>query len=369
MISISLCMIVKNEEDVLSRCLETVKDLVDEIIIVDTGSNDSTIQIAEKYTKKVYYYKWNDNFADARNYAFSKATKEFCMWLDADDVFLETDREKFRLLKKELNESTDMVMMNYNVAFDDRGRATFSYNRERLVRRERAYQWVGAIHEIIEPKGNIIYSDVSVSHKKLHPTDPNRNIKIFEKMIADGKELDARQQFYYSRELSYHQRYEEAIKILKQFLDEGKGWIENNINACMDLAEYYRAIHQEKEILPSLCRSFEYDVPRAEVCCAIGDYFFERDEIMQAIFWYTTASTRKQEKTSNGFQLKDCYDFIPYLQLCVCFDKIGDKKTAEAYHKKSQLIKPDNSNVLYNEKYFQSLQVLKNEQNLQMQVL
>ena len=76
MITISLCMIVKNEERVLSRCLDSIKDLVEEIIIVDTGSDDRTKEIAGRYTDKVYDFPWNDNFAEARNFSFSKACKD-----------------------------------------------------------------------------------------------------------------------------------------------------------------------------------------------------------------------------------------------------------------------------------------------------
>ena len=79
MITISLCMIVKNEEAVLARCLESVKDVVDEIIIVDTGSTDKTKQIAYRYTQNVYDFEWIDDFSAARNYSFSKATKDYQM--------------------------------------------------------------------------------------------------------------------------------------------------------------------------------------------------------------------------------------------------------------------------------------------------
>ena len=100
MITISLCMILKDEEDVLDRCLSSVKGLVDEIIIVDTGSTDATKQIALQYTDQVFDFAWIDDFAAARNYAFSKANKEYCMWLDADDVIEEKDRLDFLTLKK-----------------------------------------------------------------------------------------------------------------------------------------------------------------------------------------------------------------------------------------------------------------------------
>ena len=74
MITISLCMIVKNEEAVLARCLDSVKEVVDEIVIVDTGSTDKTKEIAAQYTDLVYDFAWDDNFSAARNASFARAT-------------------------------------------------------------------------------------------------------------------------------------------------------------------------------------------------------------------------------------------------------------------------------------------------------
>ena len=103
MVTISLCMIVKNEEAVLERCLNSVSDLVDEIVIVDTGSEDRTRDIARAFTQKLYELPWNDDFAAARNASFEKAEMEYCMWLDADDVILEKDRQRFREMKEKLS--------------------------------------------------------------------------------------------------------------------------------------------------------------------------------------------------------------------------------------------------------------------------
>ena len=111
-------MIVKDEELVLGRCLNSVKNLVDEIIIVDTGSTDKTKEIAALYTDKIYDFKWINDFSAARNYSFSKATKDYIMWLDADDVLLEEDQIKLQDLKESLDENVDMVIMKYNMSFD-----------------------------------------------------------------------------------------------------------------------------------------------------------------------------------------------------------------------------------------------------------
>ena len=98
MIEISLCMIVKNEEKILTRCLDSVADLVDEIVIVDTGSTDATKKIAANYTDKIYDFTWVDDFSAARNFAFSKAEKDYIYTADADEVIDEENRKRFREL-------------------------------------------------------------------------------------------------------------------------------------------------------------------------------------------------------------------------------------------------------------------------------
>ena len=87
--SISLCMIVKYEEKCLACCLDSVKNFIDEIIIVDTGSVDKTIDIAEEYTKKIFHYDWHDDFSAARNFSLSKATKDWILMLDADEIIVD----------------------------------------------------------------------------------------------------------------------------------------------------------------------------------------------------------------------------------------------------------------------------------------
>ena len=93
MTSFSLCMIVKNEEKVLERCLKSLAPYMDEIIIADTGSSDATKKIAQKYTDKVYDFEWTGNFSDARNFVASKATKEYIYTADADE-YLDADNQK-----------------------------------------------------------------------------------------------------------------------------------------------------------------------------------------------------------------------------------------------------------------------------------
>ena len=355
--TISLCMIVKDEEMNIARCLDSAASLVDEIIIVDTGSKDQTVEIASKYTSKVYSYLWNDDFSDARNYSFSKASMDYCMWMDADDILENTEKEKFLQLKETLSPDVDIVMMKYHTAFDEVGKPSFSYFRERWIRNCSKYRWIGAVHEVIPPSGSIVYSDIAVSHKKIKVQDPDRNLNIYRKVLAEGKHLEARQQYYYGRELYYHKQYKEAVSVLEQFLLSEEGWIENKIEACLVCANCYNHLDKEQSALNALLRSMSYDMPRAEICCEIGKYFLDHGNYSIAAYWYETALGRPQNEYSGGFVLPDCYDYIPLLQLCVCFDKLGNRKLAKEYNEKAGACKPYSKAYLYNKQYFDSLQI------------
>ncbi len=353
--TISLCMIVKNEEMNLAHCLDSVADLVEEIIIVDTGSKDRTVEIASHYTSKVYSHPWKDDFSDARNYSFSKAAMDYCMWMDADDILEEREKDKFLKLKQSLTPDIDMVMMKYHTAFDEAGKPSFSYFRERWIRNCGLYRWIGAVHEVIPPKGRILYSDLGICHKKTGPGSPDRNLKIYQKLLAEGKRLEPRQQYYYGRELYYHEEYKEAVCVFEQFLLSEEGWIENKIEACAICARCYEKLGEEQAALLTLLRSMSFDLPRAELCCEIGKYFLEHESFYHAIYWYETALKIPKNEYSGGFILPDCYDYIPLLQLCVCYDKLGDRQKAKEYNERAGVCKPYSKAYLYNKQYFEGI--------------
>lgn len=358
MCTISLCMIVRDEESVLGRCLNTAAPLVDEIIIVDTGSKDATRRVAAAYTDKVYDFTWVDDFAAARNAAFARASCDFCLWLDADDVLLAADRQKLAELKAQLHEGVDVVMLRYNTGFDSQGRPDFSYYRERIVRRQAGFRWQGAVHEVIDTsraKGQVLWSDCAVTHWKLRQADPRRNLRIFESMLQQGQQLDPRQQYYYARELYYNGRYAEALAVFVRFLADEGGWLENRLEACRHMAYCWYALDRRDNALAALLQSLAYDVPRAETCCDIGWHFMAEQSWEQAIYWYRQALACPRRDQQGGFILPDAYGYIPCLQLCVCFSRLGQNEQATAYNEQAAAYKPDSAVVAHNRDYFASL--------------
>ena len=97
--TLSVCMIVKNEERNIGDCLETVKDFADQIVVVDTGSTDGTVEIAEKYGAKAIRSDWRGDFSYSRNISLDHADSQWILWLDADDRIPPTEAEKFKKLK------------------------------------------------------------------------------------------------------------------------------------------------------------------------------------------------------------------------------------------------------------------------------
>ena len=228
--------------------------LVEEIIIVDTGSTDKTKDIAYRYTNKVYDFEWVNDFSKARNYAFSKATKDYQMWLDADDVITKDDGDRIRILKRDLDSSDDIVTFKYYTHFDQYGTPMLTSTRGRLFKREKNYKWNDPVHEYIELSGNIFYAnDIYVSHKK-QASYTDRNLKIYQELVEKGHKLSPRGMYYFARELKDHQRYGWATYYFEEFLESGLGWSEDNISACFNLSICYLKLNNNRKILPILLK-------------------------------------------------------------------------------------------------------------------
>lgn len=345
---ISVCYIVKNEELVLERSLECAKKFAKEIIVVDTGSTDKTVAIAQKYAD-VYHFAWVDDFSLARNFSFSKATSEFVMWLDADDVILDEDIEKI----KKLEPNFDALMCKYVVSFDKNLNPTNEFFRERILRNNSGFVWSDPIHESIALHGKVVYSDIRIYHMKERENPKKRNLKIYQKMLRSGVVFTPRQQFYYSRELMQNGLLKSAVRGFKKFL-KMDGWIENIIEAHLNLAWCYRGLGEGEKALVSLLKSFTYAAPRPEIMYEIGMIFFEQKNWKAASFWLEQALTHGEDEKS-GFMNLDSRTFLPAINLCVCYYHLGDTKKAYKYHKLSKKFKPKNENVLENEKFFSEL--------------
>jgi glycosyltransferase involved in cell wall biosynthesis len=165
--SLSLCMIVKNEEKQLARCLASLRPVVDDIVIVDTGSNDRTVDIATAFGARVFDFSWNGDFSAARNYSLSKASGTWILVMDADEAFAEQD---FPILQRLLNNSSNrqvawnIITRNYTnrvqsegwqandgrYPLQEQGDGWYPSKKVRLFSAYGKIRFHGDIHEMVE---------------------------------------------------------------------------------------------------------------------------------------------------------------------------------------------------------------------------
>lgn len=354
MITISLCMIVRNEEEGLADCLSTVQGIADEINIVDTGSTDRTKEIAAQFTDRIFDFEWIDDFSAARNYAFSKATKRYILWLDADDRIKEKDRQLLLKLKKKLSLDVDSVSMPYHLSFDASGNVTSSLRRNRLVRRDRNFTWIGPVHEYLAVWGNIEHSEAAITHSK-NKEYTDRNLQIYLKRERAGEEFTPRDLYYYANELREHAQYRKSIYYYDLFLKSKKGWIEDNILACMRRGECYGNLGNKEKQLESMLMTLIYDKPRPELCCALGGYFVEEKQYERAIYWFNAAIHSGIDKNNMVLVNHTYSTWLPHLQLCLCYDRLGQYDKANEHNEIAIAYHPTHASMLYNRDYFQQL--------------
>ena len=198
--TVSLCIIARNEERFLDQCLKSVQSIADEIVLVDTGSIDGTLEIAKAHDAKIHHYTWNDSFADARNHALSLATGDWVLILDADEAFEPQDTQKFiDYINTTTVQGCHFTIINY--IGPTTGGSNTLHNSLRLLRNNGAYQYAGAIHEQIRrvdgkeiPPGAFDLQDIRIHHYGYlndvvqEKNKRGRNIPIIERLLEKDPE-------------------------------------------------------------------------------------------------------------------------------------------------------------------------------------
>ena len=344
-------MIVKDEAKTLCRCLNSVKSFIDEIIIVDTGSKDETKEIASKFNSKIYDFKWINNFAAARNFAFSKATSDYIMWLDGDDYINDENVKKIKLLLENMDKSYDYVSAEYILARNDQGDVTTSLRRNRIVKRSCRFIWIGNVHEYLEVYGKGLEGDFAIEHGKIKEyTD--RNLQIFRTMEKENKKFTPRDMYYYANELFDNRYYKEAIKQYRRFINTNEGWIEDVKGAYLKIIRALNIIDRKDKIVDIAFESFKLDNPTAEIACSLGNYYLEKNNFKQAAFWYRVALDSRPDNYNMAISNSDYYTWIPSLQLCVCYYNLGNKKCSYFFNELAASFNGDSEKILYNRELF-----------------
>lgn len=233
---VSAVLIVKNESECLAKCLDSVKDFVTEIIIVDTGSDDNTIEIAKKYTDKVFEdYKWDDNFAEARNHALAKATGDWILSIDADE-YLEDGTKIQPAIEEAIKQK--QVCVDVKLYAED---TRVMHHFPRLFKRDPTVFWEGAVHNHVSIRG-IRVGDVRITygHSPAHFKDPGRAFRILQKE-AEKPNHSPRIDYYLGREYWYRNQYHMVIPIYEKYIHKAT-YMAEKTDAFLLLSRCYYAI-------------------------------------------------------------------------------------------------------------------------------
>ncbi|WP_404454409.1 sulfotransferase [Virgibacillus necropolis] len=226
---ISLCVITKNEENNIKKCLESAGDVLFEKIVVDTGSTDKTTEIAKKMGAKVYNFKWIDDFSAARNFAISKAKGDWILFLDADEHIELTQMNLLEKIVIQANkENKDCVnsrLINYTIASSDKKNMQSITTNIRIFKNSKELRYFGAIHEMLLPINNrqlrifdssnslIVYHSGYSSEEVKRKDKSNRNLTLLFKDL-EKKPDSILTLFYIGESLMIAQKYEEAVTYL-----------------------------------------------------------------------------------------------------------------------------------------------------------
>ena len=342
--TLSITLIVKNEEHNLERLLPMLT-FADEVVIVDTGSTDSTVEVAGRYTDKVYSFAWCDDFAKARNCAIDKATCEYIMWLDADDILLPATQSALHRWKQS-NDNADVYYMRYSMQSE----FPFWFWRERIVKRCDKCRFKGFIHEAIVPFGTVKYLDCEVTHK---PTESHeeRNLCIYEKAIEQRRRFSLRDKFYYARTLVECDKAETALPILHKFAANPRAYNVDRVDAYRLLANIALSKANTDAALNYLAKSIKILPPSGEICCLFGQIYMEKELYQHAAQWYRFALSAKSQ---SGFINEYYVNFLPNVQLSVCLWRLGDRRGAKQYHDAAKALYPRHPTVLANDRWFKT---------------
>lgn len=350
---LSICMMVKNEEKFLDKCLGYLKGFMrnidSELIIVDTGSEDTTVEIAKKYTDKVYFHKWNNNFSDMRNITISYATGEWIFIIDADEMLVEyLDIIKFfqsELIKK--YNTVFMTIKNLSASDDITTYSTFS--SARIFKNDGDFKYEGAVHNKPLVKEPCAYINSLIEHYGYILDDKELNEKKFNRTATIlKKELDkdpANIYYWYQLSVSYsmHNDNKEACDCaLKSYkiLEEKilKSAREEYVYVYTQLALSYLKVEKYKDVEDICIKAIEANIKHIDVYYFLGKsrlLINKNKEAIQAYEDYLFELNNYENKNNINVQTYSHgkREYV-YFELFILYKRSGELNKALQYYNK-----------------------------------
>lgn len=326
-IRLSQCMIVKNEEENIRQALTWGKDIMYEQIVVDTGSTDRTVEIAEEMGAKVFHFTWIDDFSAAKNFAIEQATGSWIAFLDADEYFSPEDARKILPLIARLEQKTPIsqrpvVIRTSLVNLKDDGEVGSVMSHDRLFRNMTKLRYRNRVHEYLDESGmadrifdakdmlTIFHtgykSEVFAGKKKME-----RNISILEKVAADNPE-DYDTKVYLGNSYFGNNQYESAEQVYYQVMDhiesvDGEELKELFFSNFLKLkygktieAGSWKIIDREEDIINIYNGSLNCGCTSPDTEFWAGNWMFARGKMQEGISYFELALKKLEQYKGHG---------------------------------------------------------------------
>lgn len=321
--TISVTVICKNEQENLKRLFPCL-GFANEVVFVDTGSTDDSVETAASFGAKIYEFEWCDDFAKARNFAISKASCDYIMWVDCDDILsIRTQNLITEWKKNPVHSCADFYYMKYVVG--DKFKTAFW--RERLVRNCDKCRFVGFIHEVIPPFGQKRTFDGEVIHVS-NADHSARNLAMYRKAQTKGKRFTARDKYYFARTLYDCGLCDEAMAMFDCASRCRSLSLTEVVDCKMHIAKMRLNLGENRRALDVALSAVRLLPPSPEVCCVVGDCFRQCQQMTTAVGWYLLAT---RAEYSGGFAYDYYRRYYPYMRLSEAFSFLGDDGQSAYY--------------------------------------
>jgi len=349
---LSLCMIVKDEEAFLEQCISSVKEIIDEIVVVDTGSKDKTVEVAKGLGAKVFHRAWDDDFSSARNFSLSKATGDWIFILDADETIAKKDLKKLKELTR-TKEYVAYLFIQRNYMSDSKVMKWISSKGDayeeskgiagwlpasivRLFRRDRRILFKGKVHETVAHSiksfnGRAARTDIPIHHfgklgsKEILRKKGGLYLKLGKKKIDDSRGKDAKS--YYELSVQYQElgEFEKAEEVMKKAIELDPKWVQAYVN----LGGNYLQRGMLQEAFDILNKAYKIDRAYPDTYNNLGIYFAKKGRYRESIIMLKKAIGLNPRYAS------------AYKNLGVTYDKVGMHKSARQALEKAVELNPE----------------------------
>lgn len=266
---ITACLIVKNEKDHIKDVLSSLVG-VDEIVIVDTGSIDNTVELARAFTDKIFTdYLWKDDFAEARNHALSKCTGDWVISIDGDETLEPGGLEKIR----KIIEGASPDQLHFSVLMTHKS-SRQKHDLPRILRNDGSVRWFGAAHETLAPiQKNMTDVVIEYGYSTAHALDPERMMRILAKVVH-SPEGTPRDVYYYAREFWYRKDYPQALRIFREYISIAT-WLPEKTDAMLYEARCLFALQKGNEAREACAEAIKLNPMFKEALLFMADLHFD----------------------------------------------------------------------------------------------